>query len=86
MKLGPKSKWNKSFWLKTTSESKGARGGGMKQTSLKQEWFVLSNIAIQAKAFKQWVTKDVLPSIRKTGVVEIEVQIQTEQNRTRNES
>ena len=32
---------------------------------------ILQSKLESAKAFKQWITKDVLPSIRKTGMIEI---------------
>ena len=58
--------------------------GGLKRTPLKNESgsysLILQSKLESAKAFEQWVTKDVLPSIRKTGMIEIGVQIQTEQN------
>ena len=87
MKLGPKSKrnelfplkskQNESFQLKTPSESKG----GLKRTPpppLKTRVVFTLYITIQAMSFKQWVTKNALLSIRKTGMIEIGSQIQME--------
>ena len=79
MKLGPKSTWNESFWLKQHRNP-----GGSKTDPLKNEsgsyYLILQSKLESAKALKRWVIKDVLPSIRKTGTIEIGSQIQTERN------
>ena len=60
--------------------SKGGGGGGLKRTPLKNEQksaifvnesglhsLILQSKPESAKAFNRWVTKEVLPSLRKTG-------------------
>ena len=72
--LGPKSKQNKSFWLKKTSESKGSKTDPLKRNEGNTIYITKSGLYSlilrskleSARAFKRWVTKDVLPSIRKT--------------------
>ena len=73
--LGPKSKQNESFWLKKTSESKRSVLDPLKRNEGDTIYInesglyslILHSTLESARAFKQWVTKEVLPSIRKTG-------------------
>ena len=71
-----KSKQNDAFWLKTTSESKGSILGPLFKRNEGNTIYInescLYSLILCSKlesacAFKRWVTKDVLPSIRKTG-------------------
>ena len=70
-----KSKQNESFWLKTTSESRGSKTDPLKRNEGNTIYInesglyslILRSKLESARAFKRWVTKDVLPSIRKTG-------------------
>ena len=70
-----KSKQNELFWLKKTSESKGSILDPLKRNESNTIYInesglyslILCSKLESACAFKQWVTKDVLPSIRKTG-------------------
>ena len=64
--LRPKSKWNKSFCLKT-DPLKGNEGNSLYLSKSRLYSLVLHSKLESAKTFKQWVTKDVLPFIRKTG-------------------
>ena len=70
-----KFKQNESFWLKKTSESKGCvldpsqrnEGNAISINESGLYSLILCSTLESARAFKRWVTKDVLPSIRKTG-------------------
>ena len=70
-----KSKQNESFWLKTASESRGSKTDPLKRNEGNTTYInesglyslILRSKLESARAFKRWVTKDVLPSIRKTG-------------------
>ena len=70
-----KSKQNESFWLKTTSESRGSKTDPLKRNEgnticINESGLynlILRSKLESARVFKRWVTKDVLPSIRKTG-------------------
>ena len=70
-----KSKQNESFCLKKTSESRGSKTDPLKRnegnTIYINEYglysLILRSKLESARTFKRWVTKDVLPSIRKTG-------------------
>ena len=64
--LRPKSKQNESFRLKT-DPLKGNEGNSLYLSESGLYSSVLRSKLESAKAFKRWVTKDVLPSIRKTG-------------------
>ena len=64
--LMPKSKRNDSFRLKT-DPLKGNEGNSLYLSESGLYSLVLRSKLESAKAFKRWVTKDVLPSIRKTG-------------------
>ena len=57
-----KSKHNEMFWLKKVSGSKGPKTDPLKRNEGNTIYIKQS-----ARAFKRWVTKDVLPFIRKTG-------------------
>ena len=74
--MGPlKSKQNESFWLKEISESKGSKTDPLKRNKGNTIYInesglyclILHSKLESARAFKRWVTKDVLPSIIKTG-------------------
>ena len=73
--LGPKSKQNETFWLKKASESKASKTDPLKRNEGNTIYInesglyspILRSKLESARAFKRWVTKDVLPSIRKTG-------------------
>ena len=70
-----KSKQNRSFWLKMASESRGSKTEPLKRNEgntiyineLGLYSLILQSKLESAKAFKRWVTQDVLKSIRKTG-------------------
>ena len=71
-----KSKENESFWLKTALESRGSKTDPPPQKNEGNTIYInesgLYSLILRSKlesacAFKRWVTKDVLPSIRKTG-------------------
>ena len=70
-----KSNQNESFWLKTASESKWSKTDPLKRNEGNTIYInesglyslILRSKLESARAFKRWVTKDVLPSIRKTG-------------------
>ena len=70
-----KSKQNESFWLKTASESKGSKTDPLKRNEGNTIYInesglyclILRSKLEYARIFKRWVTKEVLPSIRKTG-------------------
>ena len=64
--LMSKSKRNKSFHLKT-DPLKGNDGNSLYLSESGLYSLVLRSKLESAKTFKRWVTKDVLPSIRKTG-------------------
>ena len=70
-----KSKQNESFWLKTASESRRSKTDPLKRNEdgtiyineTRLYSLILHSKQESTRAFKRWVTKDVLPSIRKTG-------------------
>ena len=70
-----KSKQNKSFWLKTASESRGSKTDPLKRNEGNTIYInesglyclILRSKLEAARVFKRWVTKEVLPSIRKMG-------------------
>ena len=62
-----KSKQNESFWLKT-GPLKRNEGNTIYINESGLYSLILRSKLESARAFKQWVTKDVLPSIRKTGM------------------
>ena len=70
-----KSKQNKLFWLKMASESRGSKTDPLKRNESNTIFInesglyclILRSKLESARVFKRWVTKDVLPSIRKTG-------------------
>ena len=70
-----KSKENKSFWLKTALESRGSKTDPLKRNEGNTIYINESGLYSlklrskpePARAFKRGVTKEVLPSIRKTG-------------------
>ena len=70
-----KSKQNESFWLKTASESRGSKTDPLKRSKGNTIYInasglyclILRSKLESARVFKRWVTKEVLPSIRKTG-------------------
>ena len=70
-----KSKQNVMFWLKKASESKGSKTDLSKRNEGNTIYInesglyslILCSKLESARAFKRWVTKEVLPSIRKTG-------------------
>ena len=70
-----KSKQNESFRLKMTSESRGSKMDPLKRNEGNTIYInesglyslILCSKLESAHAFKRWVTKDVLPSIRKMG-------------------
>ena len=64
--LKPKSKRNESFCLKT-GPLKRNEGNTIYINESGLYSLILRSQLESARAFKQWVTKDVLPSIRKTG-------------------
>ena len=64
--LMSKSKRNESFRLKT-DPLKGNEGNSLYLSEAGLYSLVLRSKLESAKEFKRWVTKDVLPSIRKTG-------------------
>ena len=64
--LMSKSKRNESFRLKT-DPLKGNDGNSLYLSKSGLYFLVLRSKLESAKAFKPWITKDVLPSIRKTG-------------------
>ena len=64
--LMSKSKRNESFRFKTVP-LKGNEGNSLYLSESGLYSLVLRSKLESAKAFKQWITKDVLPSIRKTG-------------------
>ena len=61
-----KSKQNESFWLKT-GPLKRNEGNTIYTNESGLYRLILCSKPESACAFKRWVTKDVLPSIRKTG-------------------
>ena len=65
--LGSKTKQNESFWLKT-GPLKRNEGNTIYINESGLYSLILRSKLESARAFKQWVTKDVLPSIRKTGM------------------
>ena len=70
-----KSKQNESFWLKKATGSRGSVLDPLKRNEGNTIYInesslcglILRSKLESARTFKQWVTKDVLPSIRKTG-------------------
>ena len=70
-----KSKHNESFWLKKATGSRGSVLDPLKRNEGNTIYInesglyslILRSKLESARAFKRWVTKDVLPSIRKTG-------------------
>ena len=70
-----KSKQNELFWLKKASGSKGSKTDPLKRNNEKAIYInfsglyslILHSKLESARVFKRWATKDVLPSIRKTG-------------------
>ena len=70
-----KSKQNESFWLKMVSESRGSKTDPLKRNEGNTIYInesglyclILRSEQESARVFKRWVTKEVLPSIRKTG-------------------
>ena len=66
LELVSKSKRNESFRLKT-DHLKGNEGNSLYLSESGLYSLVLRSKLESAKAFKRWVTKDALPSIRKTG-------------------
>ena len=62
-----KSKQNESFWLKT-GPLKRNEGNTIYINESGLYSLILRSKLESARAFKRWVTKDVLPSIRKTGM------------------
>ena len=70
-----KSKQNELFWLKMASESRGSKTEPLKRNEGNTIYInesglyslILQSKLESAKAFKRWVTQDVLKSIRKTG-------------------
>ena len=70
-----KSKQNELFWLKKASGSKGSKTDPLKRNEGNTIYInesglyslILRSKLESARAFKRWVTKEVLPSIRKTG-------------------
>ena len=65
--LGPRAKQNELFWLKT-DPLKRNEGNPIYINESGLYSLILHSKLESARAFKQWVTKDVLPSIRKTGM------------------
>ena len=70
-----KSKENESFWLKTALESRGSKTEPLQRNEDNTIYInesglyslILRSKLESARAFKRWVIKEVLPSIRKTG-------------------
>ena len=70
-----KSKENESFWLKMALESRGSKTDPLKRNQgntiyINESGFyslILRSKLESAHVFKRWVSKEVLPSIRKTG-------------------
>ena len=70
-----KSKQNESFWLKKASGSKGSKTDPLKRNEGNTTYIsesglyspILRSKLEYAPIFKRWVTKEVSPSIRKTG-------------------
>ena len=69
------SKQNESFWLKMASESRGSKTEPLKRNEGNTIYInksglyslILRSKLESARVFKRWVTKEVLPSIGKTG-------------------
>ena len=70
-----KSKQNESFWLRKASGSRGSKTDPLTNNEKNTIYInesglyslILRSKLESARAFKRWVTKEVLPSIRKTG-------------------
>ena len=73
--LGLKSKQNEMFWLKKASGSRGSKTDPLTNNEKNTIYInesglyslILRSKLESARVFKRWVTKEVLPSIRKTG-------------------